>query len=307
MGMALLCLVTTNTHAQLLNMKRNMEAITTREQKADLLKNERQPMDTTSKKAEDAPKEPVKEDELDGLGDFTFNGFKVIPNVKVMASRMYYLDKEDSVRKKDIYHCFYLASELFILPSYTSFEPAEYRANFFIPEISNYGIRFNVSYLRVNKKNNYKNGKNYKYFRDKWLWGGTFDLNLLSKDFRKDTLSLKKDFSTLLMHANLGTELVIPGSFISIYGGINWICLLTGRQDFSDNLPRVPTNFVFANVGLRTEVNLTANNNTLALDLGFIGQSGQVSDFVGNQDIVIPQIRIGFRHSLLSNPKLKND
>ncbi|MDJ1479955.1 hypothetical protein QNI16_05615 [Cytophagaceae bacterium YF14B1] len=308
-GMGLLCLVLCiQSQGQILDMKRSMEAITDK-QIADSTQKNKETKDTT-----------IRDDQLQGLGDFTFNGFKVIPTVNVLASRMNYIEKEDSNAHKDKYHCLYVASELFVLPNYATFEPKEYRANFFIPEISNYGIRFNVTYLKTTKKEkkttdvkktdtqNTNTPKidtsEYKYFRDKWLFGYTFNANILNKSFTKDSLTIKSDFTTLLVHLNLGFEVVIPHSYVSLYAGLNWMNVLTGRQDFTDNMVKSPMDYVFVNAGIRTELDLTKGNNTLALDIGFIGQSGVVSDFVQNKDAVIPQIRIGFKHSLLSNPKL---
>ncbi|MCU0355241.1 MAG: hypothetical protein MUD08_16115 [Cytophagales bacterium] len=250
--------------------------------------------DSTEKKDEKqygANSDTDRNDRLNGLGDFTFNGFKVIPNVKILASRVRMSDNTNERR-----HCFYTAAELFILPNYATFEPTEYRANFFIPEISNYGFQLSLAYANLEKGSGYETKK--------FIPSVFLNANILSKGFRKDTFGINKDFSSLVCHLNAGAEVVIPESYVSFYGGINWVCTLAGRQDFRENLATPDMNFLFFNAGIRAELNLTENNNTLALDIGFLGQSGVVSDFVRNKDAVIPQIRIGFRHSLLQNPKL---
>jgi hypothetical protein len=292
----MMCLLTTSAFAQMLEVKRSIETIDDKIKKtrtktlkttpkADSTGTDSTTTKITAIDSDDIDNAEITTDSnLKGLGDYTFNGIRMIPNIKILANRTS-RGTSNGTKKLNWYN----GAEVFVLQNPKSTEAKEYRVNYFIPEFSSFGIRYTLGWCQAED------------YEDIFI-GILLNASFLGKDFKKDTISIQEDFSTTNAHVSLGAELVFPGERkISMYGAYNFNGVLTNREAFKKNLSTNQTDYHFLNVGIRAELDLTeeTKNNTLALDLGFILQSGKVSDFVGNKDPVIPMIRIGFKHSFL--------
>ncbi|GAB4055439.1 hypothetical protein GCM10028810_67570 [Spirosoma litoris] len=237
--------------------------------------------------SEDVEKTTNEDIAMKGLGNFTFNGRKVVPNIQILADRVGRSNSNSTAR-------WYSKVELFAMPNLASLDQNEYKANFFIPEFSTYGINYTFATCNVKTKD-----------YDKAFVGFTFSTSFLDKSFKKDydSLSIKKDFTMLNSLINIGAELVFPKTYTSIYGNINLSSVLTSRDTFLESMKTHDRDFLFFTGGIRSQLNLSGEDdksNVLALDLGFIFQSNGISSFVNNNDFAIPLIRLNFRHSFLN-------
>ena len=192
----------------------------------------------------------------------------------------------------------------------------------FIPEVSSFGTQ--IKYVTGYALSATKPGKEKKQVISNF--GGTFELNLLSKQLSSDISSLtatvpssstSTGLNNFVIHAKGGGELVILRDVFSVYSNLNWITLIDNTANFHKqfaNLDRIDnkSSWVFFDIGCKLLLNpaggdakkVALNGLKIVADFDLIiprmwgRQLINGQNDVSKSDMFLPLIKLGVRKSL---------
>ena len=194
----------------------------------------------------------------------------------------------------------------------------------FIPESSTFGTQ--IKYVTGYEISARKPGQPQK--QTVTSFGGTFELNLLSKRLATGISSVSvtnptsgtstpDDLNNFIVHAKGGGELIILKDVFSVYGNLNWISLIDNTQKFHLQFKELDqidnkSSWVFFDIGFKLLLNpsggdakkLVGSGLKIIADFDLViprkwgRQLVNGVNIVDNSDKFLPIIRLGVKKSL---------
>ncbi|MBN8576736.1 MAG: hypothetical protein J0L66_07315 [Cytophagales bacterium] len=203
-----------------------------------------------------------------------FGQREVVPNITLLGSRKF----ENKSNKDNSQY-----GELrFFTGAVATNKDVTRASSLFIVETSSFGFTSNFTYGFVG----YQKGK----VNDTKKVAINVSMNFLGKNLQSDTVT---NFSVSMFHGKLGGEYLFVNKG-SIY--FNWcgLLIIDEVKKFGEHFNNDTQIKTFSEIGARFYLDLSSDANlSLKVDLNFIYQNERVKELTQNQDVFIPNIRIG--------------